>query len=151
MVQFISFHQQKLSKSSPYDDGKSRRQEQKFIWGSWQWNGNREVKIFHYPNKKTSIHNSRKNKLIGIKISEIENNKTCIGVWNNYVLSQIRFNNISRSGVFLCLTVYCGDILFCWRSVFIQTTTECYIPLESVWRGDFKKSVGPFVCLSVRL
>ena len=32
----------------------------------------------------------------------------------------------------LCLTVYCGDILFCWRSVFIQATTECYIPLESV-------------------
>ena len=27
----------------------------------------------------------------------------------------------------LCLTVYCGDILFCWWSVFIQTTTECYI------------------------
>ena len=45
----------------------------------------------------------------------------------------------------LCLTVYCGDILFCWRSVFIQATTECYIPLESVWRGDLKK------CRSVRL
>ena len=39
----------------------------------------------------------------------------------------------------LCLTVYCGDILFCWRSVFIQATTECSIPLESVWRGNFKK------------
>ena len=25
----------------------------------------------------------------------------------------------------LCLTVYSGDILFCWRSVFVQATTEC--------------------------
>ena len=46
-------------------------------------------------------------------------------------------NNINYS--FLCLTVYCGAILLCWWSVFIQATTECYIPLESVWRGDFKK------------
>ena len=48
----------------------------------------------------------------------------------------------------LRLTVYCGDILFCSRSVFIQATTECYIPLESVWRRNLKKSVGPSVCLS---
>ena len=53
----------------------------------------------------------------------------------------------------LCLTVYCGDILFCWRLVFIQTTMECYIPLKSVWRRDLKKksrfvysSVCPFIC-----
>ena len=39
----------------------------------------------------------------------------------------------------LCLTVYCGDILFCWRLVFIQATTECYIALESVWWEDLKK------------
>ena len=51
---------------------------------------------------------------------------------------------------YLCLTVYCGDILFCWRSVFIQATTECYIPLESVWRWDFKKvKVRPSIRLSV--
>ena len=39
----------------------------------------------------------------------------------------------------ICFTVYCGDVLFCRRSVFIQASTECYITLESVWRGDFKK------------
>ena len=26
----------------------------------------------------------------------------------------------------LCLTVYCGDVLFCWRSVFIQAITVLY-------------------------
>ena len=49
---------------------------------------------------------------------------------------------------------FCGDILFCWRSVFIQATKEWYISLESVWRGDLKKcrfvrlSVCPFVTLT---
>ena len=33
--------------------------------------------------------------------------------------------------------------------MFIQAITECYIPLESVLRGDFKKvSVRPFVTLT---
>ena len=48
----------------------------------------------------------------------------------------------------LCLTVYRRDILFCWRSVFIQATRECYIQLESVWRG-VSKSVGSVVRLSL--
>ena len=39
----------------------------------------------------------------------------------------------------LCLTVYCEYILFYWRLVYTQTTTECYISLESVWRGNLKK------------
>ena len=45
-----------------------------------------------------------------------------------------------------------------WRHIVLltvgvfQATTECYIPLESVWREDFKKVyVRPFVCLFVTL
>ena len=58
----------------------------------------------------------------------------------------------------LCLTVYCGDILFCWWSVFIQAATEYYAIGISMTRR-FRKSVGPsvrpsvclFVCPSVHL
>ena len=51
----------------------------------------------------------------------------------------ITINVCNFHTMLLCLTVYCGDILFCWRSVFIQATAECYIPLKSVWRGGLKK------------
>ena len=41
-------------------------------------------------------------------------------------------------------------IFFCWRSVFIQATTECCIPLESARREDLKKMwIRPSVRLSV--
>ena len=54
----------------------------------------------------------------------------------------------------LCLTVYCGDILFCWRSLFIQATTECYIQLDEEIQYDEEiskkcRSVRPPVRLSV--
>ena len=55
--------------------------------------------------------------------------------------------NISKESL-LCLTVYCGDILFCWRSVFIQATTVLYAIGISMTRG-FQKNVGPSALLSV--
>ena len=33
---------------------------------------------------------------------------------------------LTLTNILLYLTVYCGDLLSCWRSVFIQTITECY-------------------------
>ena len=34
--------------------------------------------------------------------------------------------DINSRTLYSCLTVYCGDKLFCWQSVFIQATTVLY-------------------------
>ena len=50
----------------------------------------------------------------------------------------------------LCLTVYCGDILFCERSVFIQATTELYHwnQYDEEITKRCGSSVRPFVTLT---